>query len=147
MSAKQLLESYGNKTREIEALQNKISEMRVLSERCTSMLHLAPGGNAYNDSRLEEFIARIDEMERRLGSLWEERGGIFIDIMNLLCELPSEMSRKVLTMRYIEGKTYDDIAAETMMCKTLAYNKTQQGVREAEVILKKRTQENENECE
>ena len=137
MSAKQLLESYGNKTREIEALQNKISEMRVLSERCTSMLHLAPGGNAYNDSRLEEFIARIDEMERRLGSLWEERGGIFIDIMNLLNAVPNEKYRRVLELRYLEMKTFNDIAAELIVSRPYAYEINQAAIQAAEAVIEK----------
>ena len=137
MSAKQLLESYGNKTREIEALQNKIAEMRVLSERCTSMLHLAPGGNAYNDSRLEEFIARIDEMERRLGSLWEERGGIFIDIMNLLNAVPNEKYRRVLELRYLEMKTFNDIAAELIVSRPLVYKLHGGALEEAEMIHSK----------
>lgn len=134
MGAKQLLEAYGNKTREIEALQNKITEMRVLSERCTSMLHLAPGGNAYNDSRLEEFIARIDEMERCLGSLWEERGGIFIDIMNLLDAMPTEKYRRVLELRYLERKTFRDISATLYLCEKQVYRLHNKALEDAENV-------------
>ena len=140
MSAKQLLESYGNKTREIEALQNKISEMRVLSERCTSMLHLAPGGNAYNDSRLEEFIARIDEMERRLGSLWEERGGIFIDIMNLLNAVPNEKYRRVLELRYVESCSFSEITAKLFLSRTRVYELHSAALEEAERVFLKKEQ-------
>ena len=137
MSAKELLELYSRKTSQIEALQAKIAEMRALAEKCTTVLIFTPGGGSGNRSRLEEFVVKIDSMEQQLGILWEERGGIFIDIMNLLDAMPTEKYRRVLELRYLEMKTFNDIAAELIVSRPLVYKLHGGALEEAEMIHSK----------
>ena len=137
MNAREFLEQYLRKTEQIEALQDKIAEIRACAEKCTSVLSPTPGGNAHNDSRLEQLVVKIDSMEQQLGILWEERGGIFIDIMNLLDAMPTEKYRRVLELRYLEMKTFNDIAAELIVSRPLVYKLHGGALEEAEMIHSK----------
>ena len=139
MNAREYLEQYLRKTEQIEALQDKIAEIRACAEKCTSVLSPTPGGNAHNDSRLEQLVVKIDSMEQQLGILWEERGRIYIEIVTLLCEIPTDACRRLLELRYLEGKTYDEIAEEILMGNTYIYRTLRQGIQETEAILEKRT--------
>ena len=134
MSAKELLELYSRKTSQIEALQAKIAEMRALAEKCTTVLSFTPGGGSGNRSRLEEFVVKIDSMEQQLGILWEERGGIFIDIMNLLDAMPTEKYRRVLELRYLEGKTFREIASTLYLCEKQVYRLHSKALENAETV-------------
>lgn len=138
MQIRQFMEQYGRKTEEIEALQAKIAELRAHAEKCTSVLSLAPGGNAYNDSRMEALVVKINDLEQQLGILWEERGGVYIDIVSLLSEISDERCRRVLEMRYLELELFEDIANDLAISFTTVYRIHRTGLEAAQKVLKKR---------
>lgn len=135
MTAKEHLEQYKHKTLQIEALQSKIREIRALAEKCTSVLSLTPGGNAHNDSRLEELVVKINTMEEQLGILWEERGGIFIDTVNLISEIPDERCRQILEKHYLELKPFSSIEDELYISSAHIYRLHTKGLAYVERLL------------
>ena len=136
MNAREFLEQYLRKTEQIEALQDKIAEIRACAEKCTSVLSPTPGGNAHNDSRLEQLVVKIDSMEQQLGILWEERGRIYIEIVKILCTMPTDICRQILEMRYLEGQTFTEISEALAYSERHIYRLHLQGSCEAENILK-----------
>ena len=138
MQIRQFMEQYGRKTEEIEALQAKIAELRAHAEKCTSVLSLAPGGNAYNDSRMEALVVKINDLEQQLGILWEERGRIYIETVSLLCEIPTDICRQLLMLRYLEGFSIEEITEQVEWGKSYIYKMLNQGLEETEQLLKKK---------
>ena len=138
MNAREFLEQYLRKTEQIEALQDKIAEIRACAEKCTSVLSPTPGGIAHNDSRLEQLVVKIDSMEQQLGILWEERGRIYIEIVSLLCEIPTDICRQLLMLRYLEGFSIEEITEQVEWGKSYIYKMLNQGLEETEQLLKKK---------
>ena len=137
MNAREFLEQYLRKTEQIEALQDKIAEIRACAEKCTSVLSPTPGGNAHNDSRLEQLVVKVDSMEQQLGVLWEERGRIYIETVNLLCAMPTDICRQILQQRYLDGKTFTEISEDLAWSERKIYKMHQQGLDETDCLLKK----------
>ena len=141
MNAREFLEQYLRKTEQIEALQDKIAEIRACAEKCTSVLRPTPGGIAHNDSRLEQLVVKIDSMEQQLGILWEERGRIYIETVSLLCDISDERCRQVLEKRYLESETFKAIEEDLYISAAHVYRLHNRGLELAEHLLKMRVEE------
>ncbi|WP_455500932.1 DUF1492 domain-containing protein [Gemmiger sp.] len=88
------------KKQEIRRLEETIEELRSC---------LLPGAIRYDKesvqsspgNQLEETIAKIDEMERRLKQLNEERARLIVEVNEVIDRLEDPAERSVLTFYYV----------------------------------------------
>lgn len=93
-------------------VEEKIAALRAQAEKSTTSLSLAPGGNAYNDSRLEELVVKITDLEVEEQKLLKESTAVSAELAAFFCNLEDVDQMKVLIMRYIDLKTVEEIRKE-----------------------------------
>lgn len=131
------MEQYGRKTEQLASVLEQIEDLRALAEKSTTVLSQVPGGSGMNDSRIEALVVKISELEEQLGRLWKERDKKYIDILNVIKELPDNRCRKVLEKRYLELMMFDSIADALGRTTRYIYTLHDIGLKDAEKILQK----------
>lgn len=110
---KEYLRSYQSAKREVQALEDAIAELR---DHKISPSMRQPDGMPRTGgvSDLSGYAARLDELERE----WEAKKWEAVDRYHRVCAdilaMPEETERRLLQYRYINGKTWEQIA-DTMM--------------------------------
>lgn len=111
-----LLSTLRDKERNIAALENKITEMRAaLNSGCVSTCDPATIVNKnsnYGDSRHANALLTISDLEEETAQLRREQE-IAIDGLGKL----SPYDRHLITLRYMDGYTYQQIAFQQAVSK------------------------------
>lgn len=106
MTAKEILCQVRTLGLEINQLNSHIEDLYELTGVVYSDL---PKGESKND--LSDKVARIIELRE----MWDEKVDRFADLktlaIKLLLQVDNPMYRQVLTMRYLDFKSWDEIAA------------------------------------
>ncbi len=97
------------KKQEIRRLEETIEELRSC---------LLPGAIRYDrdsvqtspSNQLEETVAKIDEMERRLERLRQERAALIIEVNATIDKLEDPVERSVLTFYYVNRYKPEEVA-------------------------------------
>ncbi len=115
----------------------KIRMLRAQAEKSTSTVSLAPGGNAYDDSRLEELVLKIADLEREEKSIENEMAGVSAELSTFLSRLSSPVQMKILMMRYVDLMPFDAIARKVHFTSRSMYRYHRKGLAEAKVIYER----------
>lgn len=115
-----------------------ITMLRTRSEKCTAVLSAVPGGNAYDDSRTEELVARIDETDEEIRELEKEKKAAGDAVCLLLSELDSPIQIDILKKRYVELKEFEEIAGDVKRSIPHVYNLHRKGMKAAKTAYLKR---------
>ena len=97
-------------------------------------LTLAPGGNAYNDSRLEELVIKIADLEAEEHELLKESSAVSAELAAFFSGLDDPNQMKILIMKYIDLKTVEEIRKELDRSERFVQLKHRFGIMEAKKL-------------
>ena len=118
-------------------IEEKVSSLRAVAEKSTSVLSPAPGGNSCNDSRIEELVIRIADLKTEEKKKKKEMQGASAELSIFLSQLP-EKEMKVMLLYYVDLKTTDEIAEALGYTSRHLYKLFRQAKQHAsELFLKK----------
>ena len=112
--------------KEIRQIENQIKELSVLS--AVSMDGLPKGGGV--SSPVERFYDRLDKLKTKLAAKHDESLAEQERLEEFLDTIDDDEIRVLARMRFIECKTFIDIANETYMDRTTAYRKLKRYIEE-----------------
>ncbi|MBO7524240.1 MAG: hypothetical protein J6T79_01900, partial [Verrucomicrobia bacterium] len=107
----------------------------------TTSFTLAPGGNAYNDSRLEELVIRIADLEAEERELLKEMEGVSAQLSSFLSDLADPHQMSVMIERYVNLKTMEQIMETLDRSKSFVKVKHRSGFAEAKKLYDNRKKE------
>ena len=111
MTKKEFLRQYLDLSREIDAKLEEVSRYRALATKVTQTL--APDKvQCTQGNKMESIIAKLVDLEKEVDAeidrMTEIRGAVVAAIANV----PNSKYRTLLRHRYINGKTWEQIAVE-----------------------------------
>ena len=115
-------------------VEEKIAALRAQAEKSTTSLTLAPGGNAYNDSRLEELVIKIADLEAEEHELLKESSAVSAELAAFFSGLDDPNQMKILIMKYIDLKTVEEIRKELDRSERFVQLKHRFGIMEAKKL-------------
>ena len=100
-------------TAQIDETREQLESLRAtaLSPR-TSKLKMTPTNKSPSTSPVENLTVRIDDLERRLQGLREERAIVMLDLTAAIGERVTGKSATVLFRHYVNGESLSAIATE-----------------------------------
>ena len=110
MTAKEYLEQARTLDMEINSKLEMVSSLRAMAERTTSALSKAVVSRSRDDHRMEETIATIVDLEREVNEDIDRLVELKREIMGVIKKLDDPVDRYLLSMRYICGKDWEEIA-------------------------------------
>ena len=96
---------------EIAILKDTIKELESKAQRITPHYGPQTGGGG-NGQRLEADVIRYVERQKYLQELVDKQTAAIMDVYKLICLLPPSPMRVVLVKRYINFKSFDDVAKD-----------------------------------
>ena len=117
-------------------VEEKIAALRARAEKSTTSLSLAPGGNAYDDSRLEELVIRIADLEAEEEKLRRESLGVSAELSTFLSALSDPDEMKVLLLRYVDLMTVEETAEAMARSKTFVKKKHRSALAAARLLYR-----------
>ena len=110
MTAKEYLEQARTLDMEINSKLEMVSSLRAMAERTTSALSRAVVSRSRDDHQMEETIAKIVDLEREVNEDIDRLVELKREIMGVIKKLDDPVDRYLLSMRYICGKDWEEIA-------------------------------------
>lgn len=129
--------------RKLYNLEEKIAILRSRAEKSTSVLSPAPGESSCNDSRLEELVIKIADLEAEEKQTREELETSRVEMTLLFAELEDPRQIEILTLRYAHLLPILEIAKATDLTDRSVRNHIRKGINAARVIFQKRMGGNE----
>lgn len=111
MTAKEFLSQYANTDAEIKTLTEQIALQHELAESITVGFEndgSAPGTR--RTDKLESCVANIVNLENELMKRREELAAVKKDVFHVIRDVQDSKLRTLLTLRYMGGKTFAEIA-------------------------------------
>lgn len=111
MTKKEFLNQYLNAEKEIGIKLDQIARLGELSTKTTQTL--TPDrvkGNSEN--RLESSVSKIVDIEREIGASLDKLERTRLQVESVINSVPNVNQRNVLRLRYISGKTWEQIAVD-----------------------------------
>ena len=124
--------------RKLYNLEEKIAILRSRAEKSTSVLSPTPGGNSCNDSRLEELVIKIADLEAEEKRTREELETSRVEMTLLFAELEDPRQIEILTLRYAHLQSVPEIAKATDISNSSVRNHCRKGINAARVIFQTR---------
>ena len=137
MEFKDFMELPGRLDDQIYRKEEIITMLRARAEKCTAVLSAVPGGNAYDDSRTEELVARIDETDEEIRKLEKEKKAAGDAVCLLLAELESPMQIRILKKRYVDLKEFKEITVDVDRSERFVYQQHRKAMKEAEIVYER----------
>lgn len=111
MTKKEFLNQYRNAEREIAIKLDEIVRLREMATKVTQVLtpDKVKGGM---ENRREESIAKIVDMEKEIGAAIDNLKKIREQVECAINAIPDANQRNVLRLRYLNGKTWEQIAVQ-----------------------------------
>lgn len=111
MTKKEFLNQYRNAEREIAIKMDEIIRLREMATKVTQVLtpDKVKGGM---ENRREESIAKIVDMEKEIGASIDDLKKIREQVERAINAIPNANQRDVLRLRYLNGKTWEQIAVQ-----------------------------------
>ena len=129
--------------RKLYNLEEKIAILRSRAEKSTSVLSPTPGGSSCNDSRLENLVIKIADLEAEEKRTREELETSRVEMTLLFAELEDPRQIEILTLRYAHLLPILEIAKATDLTDRSVRNHIRKGINAARVIFQKRMGGNE----
>ena len=124
--------------RKLYNLEEKIAILRSRAEKSTSVLSPTPGGSSCNDSRLEELVIKIADLEAEEKRTREELETSRVEMTLLFAELEDPRQIEILTLRYAHLLPILEIAKATDLTDRSVRNHCRKGINAARVIFQTR---------
>ena len=111
--------------------------LRTLAESCTSHLKIA-GGSRQQGQRggLEDITIRLAEEEKRADEMLSSLSEAEKDAMDLIRKLKDEREKAVLMTRYVQERSWNDVAKACAMGRTTATRFHKEALQKLDRILK-----------
>lgn len=111
VTKKEFLNQYRNAEREIAIKLDEIVRLREMATKVTQVLtpDKVKGGM---ENRREESIAKIVDMEKEIGVSIDNLKKIREQVECAINAIPDANQRDVLRLRYLNGKTWEQIAVQ-----------------------------------
>ena len=110
MSAKEYLSRALLIDQRINSKLEQVQSLRSLAEKATSTLSQMPHGKERNMHRMEDVIVKMLDLESDINASIDALVDIKREIMEAVQCLPMPEHRTLLELRYICGKTWEEIA-------------------------------------
>ena len=111
MTKKEFLRQYLDLSREIDAKLEEVSRYRALATKVTQSL--APDkGQCSQGNKMEAIIAKLVDLEREVDAEIDQMIEIRAAVKAAIDNAPDSKHRTLLRHRYINGKTWEQIAVE-----------------------------------
>ena len=110
MSAKEYLSQYRNLNTRVNAKCEQLARLRELSTKVSA----GQGGGApgYVSDRVGNIVAKICDAEREINAMIDRLIDLKAEIEHTIAAVPDETLRHLLELRYINGKTFEQIAVD-----------------------------------
>lgn len=128
------LERYKYAKREAEDLEERISNLRS-KYGSAAAIRYSDMPKAHNNSDLSDFMAQLEEYERKLFMKYEKLLGIEVDIYMTLDRLQDQDEAFVLRAYYIDGLQWDQIALKVPCAERTVYDIRLRGLKSLAKIL------------
>ena len=106
------LKRYINLDREIDRKLEEIARLRAKLTRITQVLTAEPQGGGSIYGKTEEIIAKIVDLEKEIDADVDRLVAIRDGIKTMIEAVEDDRERLLLQYRYLDGKTFEWIAAE-----------------------------------
>ena len=107
---------------QIDAGFERIQQLRALAERRTAVYGREKvGGSGAADSRMD-VVARIVDAERELDAKIDRMLALRAEIQETISRVGDERMRVLLELRYLNGRTWEDVAEEMNYTTRNIYN-------------------------
>lgn len=133
-NAKERLERYRGNAAKVRRYEEQIEELRAKIDSVTQRLsdmRVMGGEQKDRSDRILKLIELENELEERTVSLYIEKTALLM----ALAELGREEYIEVLTLRYIEGRTWDEVSYTMDCSKRACYGYHGQALQELNEIL------------
>ena len=110
MTKKQLQEYYWLK-RNINQLEDRLLELETQATKITSTITDEPKNSSSNGDKISNIVIKIIDVKYKINSQLQRSYQILEEIENTIEKLP-ERERYLMRSKYIEGKTWEQIAVD-----------------------------------
>lgn len=110
MTPKEYLQQYRDAVRRATAAQDHLAELRAMAERITPNYSGESGGSHQSGDKLGAAVAKIIEAEDRLDAQITLLIATEREVERTINSVKDSIMRKLLYERYINGKTWEQIA-------------------------------------
>ena len=122
MTAREYLEQPKLLQEEIFKDQDNIASMRSIVEQCTTHLSFTAGRNpSKNKGAFEDVMLDITEAEAKLEEKIHRYEALMIKVTMLIGKLDDPDLRKLLRLRYLEEKPWDEVASSVGVSESHIY--------------------------
>ena len=133
-------------TAQIDETCEQLDSLRAIATSPrTSKLKTTPTGKSPSTSQVENLTVRIDDLERRLQGLREEKAIAMLDVTAAIGERVTGKAATVLFRHYVNGESFSEIAAEMNLSASQVSRLHCSGVRAFNVLHDWRNAANEAE--
>ena len=129
--------------RKLYNLEEKIAILRSRAEKSTSVLSPAPGGNSCSDSRLENLVIKIADLEAEEKRTREELETSRVEMTLLFAELEDPRQIEILTLRYAHLQSVPEIAKATDISNSSVKLVRRKGIAAARELFQRKYGKNE----
>lgn len=112
MTAKEYLRQLSRKDARINALIERQQRYRELAQRRTAVYRDMPGGGRRCSSSVEEYVAKIVDLEHEIDLRIDEYVDLTREIEAVIERVGDDRHRDILRYRYINGWSWEKIARE-----------------------------------
>ena len=135
MRVKDYLLRYKDARREIARVQAEIEEVKAQAERITPRYGLEPRGSGVDHDKIGSVLARAEVYEDELRAREADAMTLCVETIGFIDRIPSADSRLILTLRYINLKSWREIGREMYLSDRSVYYLHGRALREAQVVL------------
>ena len=111
LTKKEFLNQYLNAEKEIGIKLDQIARLRELSTKITQTL-TSDKVKSNSENRLESSVSKIVDIEREIGASIDQLERTRLQVESVINSVPNVNQRNVLRLRYISGKTWEQIAVD-----------------------------------
>lgn len=137
MTAEEFLLGPARLKAEIASDMDNLAALRTVAESCTSQLDLVAGGHSSDSHRkLEDLTAAIADEEEKLRDKIAAVAILEKDVLEVIRQLADSRYRCALIMRFLQGKSWQEISKTLYLSKTSVYAILREAIHELEQIMK-----------
>lgn len=107
MTAKEYLSQYSSLDREIHILQEQVKD---LEEKAESISHMSGSSNSSAFDKIGKTVARLVDTKNEIISMIDRLLALKKEIEGVIAELENPKYSQILTLRYINGQKWENIA-------------------------------------
>lgn len=111
MTAKEYLRQYINAKNRFKSISDEMIEIRSEATRITPVISDMPSGSHVND-KIALSVEKLDECAKKLEEEAKRMQNAMDDVQNVINSISNPTYRQVLTYRYINGYTWEQIAVK-----------------------------------